>query len=290
MTMMPIRDVSLFVKVMGHGYPLLLMHGGPGLDYTTLSGFEPLADRFTLIFYDHRGNGRSTGSVESMTWENLTADADALRETLGFDRWAVLGHSFGGMVALEYALRYPERLSHLLLMDTCGDARWAQQNAPEILAKRGYSAATVKAARRFYNGDLTPREVARIVMRFLGAYFYHFGLDDLPQAVLATFRMKRRPEAHVFGFKYLQTGWSVMDRLHEIDIPTLVLAGRYDFLFPPEHQAILADRLPRAQLEIIERAGHNPQDERNAEVCAAVKRFMATAHRGVGLPVPAGAV
>ena len=290
MTMMPIRDVSLFVKVMGHGYPMLLMHGGPGLDYTTLSGFEPLADRFTLIFYDHRCNGRSTGAVESMTWENLTADADALRETLGFDRWAVLGHSFGGMVALEYALRYPERVSHLLLMDTCGDARWAQQNAPEILAKRGYSAATVKAARRFYNGDLTPGEVARIVMRFLGAYFYHFGLDDLPQAVLATFRMKRRPEAHVFGFKYLQTGWSVMDRLHEIDIPTLVLAGRYDFLFPPEHQAILADRLPRAQLEIIERAGHNPQDERSAEVCAVVKRFMATAHRGVGLPVPAVAV
>src|SRR6476619_4184293 len=104
MTMMAIRDLSLFVKVMGHGYPMLLMHGGPGLDYTTLSGFEPLADRFTLIFSDHRCNGHSTGAVESMTWENLTADADALRETLGFDRWAVLGHSFGGMVALEYAL------------------------------------------------------------------------------------------------------------------------------------------------------------------------------------------
>ena len=53
-----------------------------------------------------------------------------------------------------------------------------------------------------------------------------------------------------------------MDRLSEIKAPTLVLAGRYDFLFPPEHQAILADRLPNAQLEIIERAGHNPQMER----------------------------
>ena len=74
-----------------------------------------------------------------MTWENLTADADALRERLGFDRWAVLGHSFGGNVALEYALRYPDNLSHLILLDTGGDSWWAQQNAPDLLARRGFS-------------------------------------------------------------------------------------------------------------------------------------------------------
>ena len=59
--------------------------------------------------------------VTSMTMENLTADADALRQALGFEKWAVLGHSFGGNVALEYALRYPQNLSHLLLMDTGAD-------------------------------------------------------------------------------------------------------------------------------------------------------------------------
>jgi proline iminopeptidase len=280
MTTMRIRDVSLFVKVMGHGYPLVLMHGGPGLDYTTLSSLEPLADRFTLIFYDHRCNGRSTGAVESMTWENLTADADALRDTLGFDEWAVLGHSFGGHVALEYALRYPTRLSRLLLLDTGGDARWPQRSAPEILRKRGYSAATVSAARRFYSGDLAPAEVSRIVFRFMREYFYRLGLRDLPHAVVSASRMKMRPEAHVFGFKELLAGWTVMDYLHEIDVPTLVLAGRHDFLFPPEHQAILADRLPNAQLEIIERAGHIAHDEQARVVIDFVRQFLATAQRG----------
>jgi len=277
MNTMPIRDVSLFVKIMGQGYPLVLMHGGPGLDHSTLSSLEPLADRFTLIFYDHRCNGRSTGAGPSMTWDNLTADADALRETLGFDQWAVLGHSFGGCVALEYALRYRERVSHLLLLDTCGDHWWAQHNAPMILAKRGYRAATVAAARRFYNGELTPREVRPILSRFFGAYFYRFGLRALPHAVRAGFRLKVRPEAHVFAFKHLLNGWTVMDRLNEIDVPTLVLAGRHDFLFPPEHQAILADRLPHAQLEIIERAGHSAHAEQAAEVIAVMKRFMARA-------------
>jgi len=288
MTMMPIRDVSLFVKVMGRGYPLLLMHGGPGLDHTTLSSLEPLADRFTLIFYDHRCNGRSTGDVESMTWENLTADADALRASLGYEQWAVLGHSFGGMVALEYALRYPERVSHLLLFDTCGDARWARENAATMLARRGYGADTVRAARRFFNGDLAPNEVRPIVMKFIGAYFYHFGLTSLPRAWLQGFRLKSRPEAHVFGFGRLLPGWSVMDRLHEVDTPTLVLAGRHDFQFPPEHQAILADRMPNARLAIIERAGHNAHAERPTKVMNIVRLFLATADRDVSRFASAG--
>lgn len=278
---MSIRGVSLFVEVFGQGYPLLLMHGGPGQDHSTLSPLRPCADRFTLIFYDHRCNGRSEGAdLSSMTWENLTADADALREALGFDKWAVLGHSFGGMVALEYALRYPQSLSHLVLMDTCGDIWWAQQNAPEILAKRGYSPATVQAARRFFSGQLTPGEVFRTTLKFAKAYYYRLSLLSLLHQVVLGFRVKMRPEALIFGYSQLLPGWTVMDRLGEIEVPTLVLAGRHDFQFPPEHQAILADRLPHAQLELIECAGHNAPTERPAEVIQAVKRFLDTVDPG----------
>src|SRR5512136_3090243 len=177
MTSMSVRGVSLFVKVMGQGYPLVLMHGGPSLDHTSLLPLEPLADQFTVVFYDHRCNGRSDGAeVTSMTWENLTADADALRQALGFDKWAVLGQSFGGNVALEYALRYPQSLSHLILMNTGGDQWWVNQNAPELLAKRGYSASSVEAARRFYNGQLTPGEFLSTSLKFMSAYYHHFSL------------------------------------------------------------------------------------------------------------------
>jgi proline iminopeptidase len=70
MTTMRIRDVSLFVKVVGRDYPLLLMHGGPSAAHTTMLPFRRCADRFTLVFYDHRCNGRSVGApVSSMTWE-----------------------------------------------------------------------------------------------------------------------------------------------------------------------------------------------------------------------------
>ncbi len=275
MTTMSIRGASLYVNVVGHGYPLVLMHGGPGLDHTSLLPLQPLANQFTLIFYDHRCNGRSEGApVSSMTLENLTADADALRQALGFDKWAVLGHSFGGNVALEYVLRYPQSVSHLILMNTGGDQWWVSQNAPELLAKRGYSASTVQAARRFYSGQITPAEHIPTVLKFLQAYSYRNILVDMAHGLLARGPSpKMRAEPLIFGYSQTLKGWTVMDRLGEIKMPTLVMAGRYDFLVPPEHQAILADRLPDAQLVLIECAGHNPQMERTADVLRAVRDF-----------------
>jgi proline iminopeptidase len=274
MSNMPIRDVSLYVKVAGQGEPLLLMHGGPGLDHTSLLPLLPLADQYTLVFYDHRCNGRSNGEATSMTWENLIADAEVLRQKLGYERWAVLGHSFGGNAALEYALRYPHSISKLVLMDTGGDQCWVNQNAPEILAGRGFSPSAVQAARRFYNGQMTSKEFLPLVMKFATGYFYHISLWDMLIAMLFGKGEKRRPEATIFGYSQLLKDWTVMDRLSEIKLPTLVIAGRYDFLFPPESQAILADRLPNARLVLVERAGHNPQMERTAVVIEALRKFL----------------
>ena len=281
MPKMSIRDVSLNVKVFGHGYPLLLMHGGPGADLYTLLSFKPCADQFTLVFYDHRCNGRSVGAdVTSMTMENLTADADALRQALGFEKWAVLGHSFGGFVALEYALRYPQSLSHLLLVDTGGDSRWPRENAPEVLAKRGFSPQTVELARRFLNGQIEPNEMFPSLMKLGKAYNPYTSLWQMPHMILTGLPSKMRPEAMIFGETQVLKNWTVMERLNEIKAPTLILAGRQDFIFPPESQEELAARIPNARLVFIERAGHNPHDERTAEVLKAVRDFLSTAQPG----------
>lgn len=209
-----------------------------------------------------------------MTWENLTADADALRQKLGFERWAVLGHSFGGHVALEYALRYPASLSHLVLLDTGGDSHWAQQNAADVLAQRGYSPEKVELVRRWFNGKIAPDDMFRIFLRIGGAYNHHFGWWVIREMLHGAWRSKMRGDALAFGARHLLKGWTVMGRLGEITTPTLVLAGRDDFVFPPECQHELADAIPHARLRIIERAGHNPHSEQTAEVMAAIKDFI----------------
>jgi proline iminopeptidase len=276
MTAVRIRDVDLNIKVVGHGYPLVLMHGGPGADLYTLLSFRQCKDQFTLVFYDHRCNGRSKGApLDSLTWENLTADADSLRETLGFDEWAVLGHSFGGQVALEYALRYPNSLSHLVLLDTGGEARWSMENASKVLATRGYSAEIVDLAQRWLNGEVPPNESFRALMKLGKAYNPYSGVRFLAREMLhGAWRSKLRPEALIYATHHLEPGWTVMERLREINVPTLVMAGKDDFIFPPEHQAQLAAGIPNARLRLIEHAGHNPHDEQTAEVMNELRAFI----------------
>jgi proline-specific peptidase len=276
MTKMSIRGITLNVKVMGKGYPLALMHGGPGADLYTLMAFKPLADRFTLVFYDHRCNGRSEGAeVASMNFENLTADADALRQALGFEKWAVLGHSFGGFVALEYALRYPQNLSQLLLVDTGGDSRWPQENASKVLEQRGFSPEIVSLARRHLNGQFEPDEFFPNLMKLDKAYGPHSSLSQIPHMLIMGLQTKLQPEAAIYAETHFLKGWTVMDRLGEIQAPTLVMAGREDFIFPPEAQEELAARISNARLVLIDRAGHNPHDEQPAKTLQTVRDFLA---------------
>ena len=284
MPLMQIRDVSLFVEVVGSGPPVLVMHGGPSADHWTLAALRRCADQATLVFYDHRCNGRSEGApVSSMTWDNLTADADALRERLGFDRWTVLGHSFGGHVALEYALRYPGRVAQLVLVDTAADSRWSQQNAPRVLEERGWPPAKVELCRRWFNGAIEPREAFRTLMTLGPAYYHRPSLITLLREVLGgSWRTKLRPEALIFAGQHLMPGWSIVDRLAEIRAPTLVVAGASDFIFPPAAQRELAAGIPQARLHLIEGAGHEPWSEQPAAFFSALRAFLpkAPARRG----------
>jgi len=274
-THISVNGVSLHLKVKGHGLPLVLMHGGPGADLYTLMSYKPLADQFTLIFYDHRCNGRSTGAeVSTMTWENLTADADALRQALGFEKWAVLGHSFGGNVALEYALRYSTNLSHLILVDTGGDHRWAQENASKVLQQRGFNPEIVDLTWRYFNGQIEPNEMFPALMKLGKAYNPHTSLKQAPHMLFYGLQSKLQPEAFIYSETHFLKGWTIMDRLKEIKVPTLVMAGRDDFIYPPEHQAELASKIRNARLVIIDRAGHNPHDEQTAVVINVVRKFL----------------
>jgi len=124
-----INGTELFYVEVGEGAPCLMMHGGLGFDHTSLHPwFDPLSDVMRLLYYDHRVNGRSgRPPLETLTFEHLCADADALREHLGFEEIAVLGFSYGGFVALEYALRYPQRLKRLILVDTAATFDYAEE-------------------------------------------------------------------------------------------------------------------------------------------------------------------
>jgi proline iminopeptidase len=143
-----VRDTEIYFDIEGAGLVpdgnrmverpvVFLVHGGPGGDHTGHKpAMSPLADRVQLVYFDHRGQGRSArGPRETYSLDNNVEDMEALRQHLGLDKIVVLGTSYGGMVALAYAVRYPQHLSHLIAVVTAPNHRFFAR-AKQILAER----------------------------------------------------------------------------------------------------------------------------------------------------------
>jgi pimeloyl-ACP methyl ester carboxylesterase len=118
-----------------------------------------------------------------------------------------------------------------------------------VLASRGYSPEKVELVRRWFKGEFPPRQMPLILMRIGSAYYSRPSLSLVNRGLIqGGWRSKMRPEALIFAGRHLLNGWTVKDRLGEITVPTLIVAGRDDFIFPPEHQRELAAAIPRAHL------------------------------------------
>src|SRR5688572_22609042 len=117
----PVEKAGLYYREIGQGQPIIVLHGGPSFDHNyLLPDMDRLSDSFRLIYYDQRGRGKSAGNVkpEDVTIESEIEDMESLRDYFQLASVALLGHSWGALLAMEYALRHPERVSHLILMNT----------------------------------------------------------------------------------------------------------------------------------------------------------------------------
>lgn len=264
---------TLYYEVDGTGPPMMVLHGGLGLDHHIYRRtLAPLAEHFQLIFPDQRGNGRSTtNDLESITMPQLADDALALADHLGLERFSVLGHSYGGFVAQELALRHGERLDTLVLVDTTpgqlghsegeSDDR-GPEPPPEVIA----ILSTVPT---------TDDEMAASMERLFPAYFHRPDRFDLPALAEGTVF---RAATMVRGFEVLGT-WSSMDRLPELDVPALVIAGRHDVFtsFPQAYR--IANRVPNSTVVVFEHSGHFPWIEEAERFRATLLAWHATNRR-----------
>src|SRR4051794_20343094 len=111
-----LNGTTIYYETVGDGPPCLVLHGGLGVDHSLYRDLDALTDRVQLVYFDHRHNGRSgRPALDTITMPQLADDAVALADHLGFDTFIVLGHSYGGFVAQELAIRYPARVDALVL-------------------------------------------------------------------------------------------------------------------------------------------------------------------------------
>jgi proline iminopeptidase len=266
----------LFTRELGAGAPIVVLHGGPEFDHEYLRPeLDRLAESFRLVYYDQRGRGRSAdgGRPEDVTLASEIEDVDAVRRRTGHDRVAVLGHSWGGLLAAEYAVRHPERVSHLILLDTAPVSEAGAWLLREHLARVRTAAEiealeALRASERYRSGALdADAEYLRIHFRptvppplleeLVGRMRRHFTPETLVKA--------RQIDGRLFGETMLAPGYDLLPALHRLEVPTLVLHGSEDFIPVPIAEEIAA-AIPGARLEVLPGCGHFTYLERPDEV------------------------
>lgn len=275
--MLSLDDARLFYEVVGSGDPLVVVHGGPGLDHAYLQpGLDALAIRNTLVYYDQRGTGRSTAALDASAINigTFVDDIEALRETLGYPRVTVLAHSFGALIAIEYAMRYPESLRALILMNPVEPGnryladRVARQDAARTV-EDSTDLATLTRSEGFAARDpATVSEYFRVLFRQSLRDRNRISELDLD---LAEATADNGPDVgRLLGESLGEADW--WDRLPQLAAPTLVLHGRYD-LMPLVVSEELAEALPRGSLVVLD-SGHFPYLEAPDGLLAAVTSFL----------------
>lgn len=269
---MPTTEVNgarLFYTAIGSGDPCLTMHGGLGLDHTHLHPWlDPLGDQMRLIYYDHRGNGRSERTApETLTFEQFSADAETLRQELGLGKVVLLGHSYGGFIALDYALRYPESISRLILISTAP----AVDYWPEIRENMRRRGATAEMIEAFESGSWEDDAELEAHVALVGHLNFAPANERLAKEILRD--TVYSAYARSAAFELLQT-YDVEPRLAEISVPTLVVVGRQDAFTPISQAERLHRAISGSELVVIEDAGHFNYAEQPKAFFAAVRSWL----------------
>lgn len=280
-----IRDTEIYFDVEGAGLvpeggrmverlPAFIIHGGPGGDHTGFKpGFSPLAERLQLVYFDHRGQGRSAkGDVAKYTLDENVEDMEALRRHLGLGPIVSIGTSYGGMVAMAHAARYPASVSHLILIVTAAHAGF-NSRARQIVAERG-TAEQKAVCDQLWAGELDTVEKLRHYYDVMGPLYAR--KFDPVSTKLGRDRGILAPDALNRAFApggFLQR-YDLRPELPRITAPTLILAGRHDWICPPEFSEEIHRLIPGSDFRIFEESSHSIRGDEPQQLIDAIAGFV----------------
>ncbi|AWS42226.1 alpha/beta fold hydrolase [Streptosporangium sp. 'caverna'] len=277
-----INGAQLNVEVLGdEGAPVLIAHhggGGIGSLAEPKSTFGPLADLFRVIVFDARGCGLSE-AAPPYSHAQWAADVDALREWAGAEKIVVTGGSYGGFIAMEYAIAYPDRVSAMILRDTSPD----RENLTSAV-ERARAQTRVKLNwenyDRYWSGNIRDDADLKACWAEL-IPLYDFEYDP----VAATARVEAgiyRHEAHNWCFQHNAPIYDVKPQLPSVTCPTLVTVGRTDWITPVSSAETIASLIPNSKLVVFEKSGHSPQIEEAELFQQTMRDFLAEALPDLG--------
>ena len=269
---------QLYYQTMGQGDPVIVIHGGPGMDQGyLLPGMAALSQKHQVVFYDQLGCGRSTATVideSHITINSFVEDIETLRKALKFEKVTIVGHSWGGMLAMYYAVKYPKNIKKLVLMNTVASS--GIHDFVEELEKRTLPSAgdfeKLKVSQEFINSD--PQAITQYYRLFFQYYFHNpkdlekLNLQLEPKGAATGAKVAKILEESIF-VKYTDQH----DDLQKLKIPTLIIHGESDVI-PMSAANSMAHSIRGSKLVVLKNCGHFPYIEQPTQWLDAVERFL----------------
>lgn len=272
----------------GKGDPIFFIAGGPGGAHYGLRSFDSLSTTNTLVYFDGFGRGKSdmAKSPTEYSLANDVEDLEGLRKAMGFEKIAVLGHSYGGLVAQAYAIKYPQQVKHLILANTFHSFVMWQENDDnsnreiktsypevwdELMKVRNEGAISSDANHQDIYG--------RVPYGFLYAYnpnnFLPKGRKPYPNSFNSQlyYQMVGKDGDFIVGSDI--GNFDFRKDLKHLKMPILIVAGRYDRVAVPWMQVKYKEYCPQAKFVMFERSGHNPQVEEPEKEFKLIREFLA---------------
>ena len=265
--------VALAVEVEGDGPGLVLVHGYGGAKEDFADHVPALARDHTVVTFDHRGHGASDKPADrtAYTYNRLVSDTLQVADAVGFDQFRLLGHSMGGMIARKVALDAPDRVSALVMMDTCAGPppNWE----PSLLE--------LAAGVAFENGKDALKELLDFAAA-LETPAYRRCIAERPGYQEFVDRKWADLSEIMWGAMAIEIAHQPdhLQAMCALECPVLVLVGEQDEAFIAASE-LMADAISGAQLEVIAEAGHSPQFENPSAWLEVLSKFLAT------VPTPA---
>lgn len=282
-----VNGARLWVVTVGQGDPLILIAGGPGGAHLGLRRFDTLAQHYMLIYFDAFGRGKSdtAKNLREYTIERDIEDIEGLRTALHLDKVNVLGHSYGGVVAQGYALKYGRHVKHLILANTFHSFIMWQENDDnsnhEIMTNYPEVWDSLMKIREkgYVSSDALHQEIyGRVPYGFLYAYnpdnFRSRGGTPYPNAMNTRlyYQMVGKDGDFIVGNDI--GNFDYRSELKKLTMPVLIYGGRYDRVAVPYMMVKFKEYCPQARFVMFEHSGHNPQVEEPHELFPLLDDFL----------------
>lgn len=282
-----VNGAKLWTVSFGKGEPLFFIAGGPGSSHYNLRSFDSLSTSNTLIYYDGFGRGKSdlAKDVKKYSLERDVEDLEGLRKAMRYKQINILGHSYGGVVAQAYAIKYPNNVKKLILANAFHSYLMWQANDDnsnhEIKTNYPEVWDTLMIVRK--QGAISSDSIhqviyGRVPYGFLYAYnpdkFRGGGKPDYPNLFNSAlyYQMVGKDGDFIVGNDI--GNFDFRKQLKNLKMPILIIGGRYDRVAVPSEMIKYKEYCPQAKFVMFERSGHNPQVEEPAKEFSIIREFL----------------